>query len=300
MSNEKILAMRGLPASGKSTIAEKLVLCEEYCRVNKDLLREMLHFNKWSNKREDITRKVQKAIIKVLVDSGQKVVIDNTNLSKSQVAECKEASDMVRGSFEWIDMTDVDVMECIARDEKRPNRVGRDVILKMWNDYIRPDESYPFSPGLRECLICDIDGTIAEMCDRSPYDYEKAIGDKVRVHVAEIVHMNLLRGVQPIFLSGRDSKCRDVTERWLKERVGIYPVTPKSELPDGYLLYMRKEGDNRADYIVKTELFNDHIRDKWNVSLVMDDREQVVYGTWSKLGLDDRLLRCGRVFADNF
>jgi hypothetical protein len=120
------------------------------------------------------------------------------------------------------------------------------------------------------------------------------------MHVANIVHAELSRGTQVIFLSGRDGRCRDVTERWLKERVNIFPVTPKAELPDGYLLYMRDAGDSRADYIVKTELFDKHIRDKWNVTMVLDDREQVVYGTWSKLGLDDRLLRCGRVFADNF
>ena len=47
---------------------------------------------------------------------------------------------------------------------------------------------------------------------------------------------------------------------------------------------MREEGDRRKDNIVKYEIFNKFIRDKYCVNYVLDDRNQVVE-MWRKLGL---------------
>jgi hypothetical protein len=41
-------------------------------------------------------------------------------------------------------------------------------------------------------------------------------------------------------------------------------------------LTMRKTGDRRPDYIVKRELFDTHIRNRYNVIVAFDDRQQVV------------------------
>ena len=47
---------------------------------------------------------------------------------------------------------------------------------------------------------------------------------------------------------------------------------------------MRATGDNRNDAIVKNEIFDTYIRDKWNVVCVLDDRDRVVK-RWRELGL---------------
>jgi hypothetical protein len=39
---------------------------------------------------------------------------------------------------------------------------------------------------------------------------------------------------------------------------------------------MRKTGDRRADNIVKRELFEARVRNKYNIDFVLDDRNQVV------------------------
>jgi hypothetical protein len=78
---------------------------------------------------------------------------------------------------------------------------------------------------------------------------------------------------QTIIMSGRDSICRNDTEQWLKEN-GIHFDH----------LYMRSEGDMRKDSIVKLELFENHIRGKFKVLAVFDDRPQVVR-EWNRLGL---------------
>lgn len=47
---------------------------------------------------------------------------------------------------------------------------------------------------------------------------------------------------------------------------------------------MRPAGDSRKDAIVKREIFDQEIRDRWRVIGVFDDRQQVVR-MWRALGL---------------
>ena len=47
---------------------------------------------------------------------------------------------------------------------------------------------------------------------------------------------------------------------------------------------MRKEGDFRRDSIVKQEIYEQHIKDKYVVEFVLDDRDLVV-SKWRELGL---------------
>jgi hypothetical protein len=47
---------------------------------------------------------------------------------------------------------------------------------------------------------------------------------------------------------------------------------------------MRKTGDHRPDYIVKNEIFDQRIRDNFNVLGAFDDRDQVV-DMYRKMGI---------------
>ena len=49
----KLLILKGLPASGKSTYAKELV-SKGWKRVNKDDLRSMIDGGKWSKKNEEM------------------------------------------------------------------------------------------------------------------------------------------------------------------------------------------------------------------------------------------------------
>jgi hypothetical protein len=91
--------------------------------------------------------------------------------------------------------------------------------------------------------------------------------------------------LQPLFVSGRNSGCREQTEAWLvMAGYGKFLDT----------LFMREEGDNRKDSEIKLELFNNHIRNNYYVELVLDDRDQVVQ-LWRSLGL-----HCFQVNYGNF
>ena len=47
---------------------------------------------------------------------------------------------------------------------------------------------------------------------------------------------------------------------------------------------MRNTADTRKDSIIKKEIYDAHIKDKYYIELVLDDRDQVVR-LWRSLGL---------------
>ena len=71
--------------------------------------------------------------------------------------------------------------------------------------------------------------------------------------------------IRIVLCSGRDSRLREATEAWLKKHHVYYDA-----------LYMRAQGDNRKDSIVKVELLHDITRDWAWPWLWIDDRDQVV------------------------
>ncbi|MFP5226631.1 MAG: hypothetical protein ACLGXA_03310, partial [Acidobacteriota bacterium] len=91
-------------------------------------------------------------------------------------------------------------------------------------------------------------------------------------HIVQLV--KLLRERYPvIFVSGRKAECREATMDWLFSNVGF--TDP---------LFMRADGDNRDDRIVKEEIYRREIEGKYNVLFVLDDRNRVVE-KWRELGL---------------
>jgi len=67
--------------------------------------------------------------------------------------------------------------------------------------------------------------------------------------------------------------CREETMRWLEDNDIVFDQ-----------LYMRATDDTRKDSIVKQEIYDKHIKDKYNVVFVFDDRPQVVQ-MWRDNGL---------------
>jgi hypothetical protein len=74
-------------------------------------------------------------------------------------------------------------------------------------------------------------------------------------------------------VSGRDEAARQKTEEWLE----FYGLKYEK-------LLMRKAGDFRKDNIVKEEIYNHYIKGKYNVTVIYDDRQQVV-DMWRSLGM---------------
>lgn len=291
----KLVLMRGYPGSGKSTIAMNLVH-SGYVRVNRDDIRASMFGGEGvlSFEQENLITAMQRSVAKIALDAEQNVVVDDMNL---RLKFAREWADFAILHGHQLEVCDVEthVDECLRRNEARRAAGGRYVPAEAIRDIagrfpypwpaITPKgtqslavEPVEYDDNLYSIVLCDIDGTVAHMHDRSPYDWSKVGNDLPDYNIIDLV--DILRtqsygAYQVKFFSGRDAVCREATLDWLNEHIGFV----KDED-----LFMRPEGDMRKDSIIKYELFNEHIRGKYNVKYVLDDRKQVVE-MWRALGL---------------
>ena len=142
----RVILTRGLPASGKTTWASR-VLAESpgaYKRVNKDELRLMLDGGKWSPANERFVEAVRDQIILAAVGAGTNVIVDDTNLDPRHEAHIRR---LVEGKAEVVvEDFDVPLDECIRRDAERPAPVGERVIRQMYRDFLAPPVAPPVAP----------------------------------------------------------------------------------------------------------------------------------------------------------
>lgn len=130
---------------------------------------------------------------------------------------------------------------------------------------------------MKKVIICDIDGTLALLGGRDPFSPETVENDLLNNPVANILHVyasQKLLEVQIILVSGRYEKYRVQTEKWLK----------KHKIQN-YFLYMRGNNDRRKDFVLKREIYENHVKGKFDVLFVLDDRDQVVKMWRKELGL---------------
>lgn len=288
MSKPMVHMMTGLPASGKSTFAKTL----KAVRFNLDDMRTMQGFG-IENRHLQTKQKesaVKEALIRgvvATVDSGLDVVIDNTHLTPKFPRDIR---DRLHGKavFQVHSFLDVPIEVCIERDAQREASVGETVIrnlakshhsavksgwkldddwMNLWPD-VKPAQMNPLAPF---AIVCDLDGTLALHVARGPYDTSKLETDELNVAVAETLFKYYMQGTKIILLSGRaevDQNGFDVraaTIRWLKAKKVNYDH-----------LFMRAEGDGRPDYVVKYELFKEHVEPNFWINFIMDDRDQCV------------------------
>lgn len=317
----KILLLKGIPASGKSTFCRELIdkNPEKYKRINKDDLRAMLDNGKWSKKNEQCVIQVRDLLIQKFMEDGYSIIVDDTNLDSKHEKRMREIIEKWNNKISekpssfcdgkgtvWADSDDgdrehgktyrcpgcleckdkyelemkffdVSLSEAIDRDNKRTiGHVGQKVIRGMYEKYIAPlnkNKKLEQDPTLPHCIICDIDGTIAEKGDRSPFDWSKVGGDTPKKEIIDIVNVFRKQGKEIVFFSGRKEQCKEQTKKWIYDNVC-----------EDYWLYMRKDDDDRNDAITKKELFDENIRNRFYVDFVLDDRDRVVK-MWRELGL---------------
>jgi predicted kinase len=273
----KLIATQGLPASGKSTWAAEQVKKNpgNTVVVNRDSLRVMLHGDtKWSKGKEKATKVARDALIRAGLADGLTVICDDTNIQHGVVDHLRELAREFGAHFETKDFTDVTPEECIKRDLTRDRSVGAEVIMRMFNDHLKPDVTVTVDESLPECVVVDVDGTLALHVSRGPFEYEKCLEDAPNPRVVELVKM-LAETRHVVVCSGREGteQVRRDTMAWLMQ----YDVPFVSVL-------MRPEGDMRKDSIIKREILERDILPHWNPVLVIDDRDQVVR-MWRDAGL---------------
>lgn len=283
------IVIQGLSGSGKTTWTEKFVAEHSgWVNVNRDDIRLALYGRERMYKGdENRVSKVQKKLIQNAGQSGQNVIISDTNLNKTHLASLLEFLESQGFSVTFKSFLDVPVEECIRRDSLREFPVGARVIRsqakmvfgelpKPKNYTIEKGGEFDFSnqdPSKRHAIVVDMDGTFAlfnktdknDPSYRNPYDCTTCINDKL--NVAVWVTVNAMRNMDfdIVIVSGRKEEYRPQTEEWLAKHNVKYDA-----------LFMRSEGDNRGDDIVKLEIYRDKVIPNWYVQYVLDDRNRVV------------------------
>lgn len=282
---------RGIQASGKTTFARAWVAedTEHRARVNRDDLRALLH----GGYAKEIERRVihaRDALITSLLAAGVDVFCDDTNLPSRTVRDLMKVAAKARAAFQVHDFTDVPLDLCVARDAARPEPVGEQVIRDTWARFIKgrtlplplPEDDddgeplipYEAKPGTPLAVMVDVDGTVALLNGRSPYEEAEVIHDLPNRPVIAVVRALHGAGHRIVIMSGRTAGCRAATVGWLNLHLGVPFDGP----------FMRAEGDIRKDAAVKAELFDQYVRDAYDIACVLDDRRQVV-DMWRSLGL---------------
>lgn len=275
----KLIMLRGLPASGKSTKAEEIIAGGgEFYRVNRDLLRKMLHNNVFTHQREKITIETQELIVAKMLSEGKNVIVDDTNLGEKHEDMWRGAADQFGATFEIIDMMmgDVSVHECIRRNDIRENKVPRGVIENMAMQY----QYVPY----KKIVVCDIDGTVADLTHRLEYargekkDWKKFFSllsdDTPRMDVYKAADaLAVINEAALIFVSARPEDYRTETEEWLRTHNMYYSN-----------LIMRRKGDKRQDTDVKSDIYNRYLK-QYDIVRVFDDRPSVIR-MWREKGLE--------------
>ncbi|WBX78044.1 hypothetical protein PG911_07245 [Tenacibaculum ovolyticum] len=149
---------------------------------------------------------------------------------------------------------------------------------KLKNEYREQEQ------GLPKAIICDLDGTLSLINNRSPFDGSKCEQDLPNIPIVNLVKIYQNLGFKILLLSGRDGQYQSETESWLEKHEIIYDK-----------LWMRKPKDNRKDSIIKEEIFRREMKNKYFIEFVLDDRNQVV-DLWRR----ELKLPCLQVFYGDF
>lgn len=295
----ELIITRGPQASGKTTEARKWVAVDPVgrVRVNRDDIREMVNqyvFVAGKQGTEPLVQRLRNGAISTALLAGKSVICDDMNLDERTVRELHVLAITHGAEFKIWDMCGVPLEQCIRRDIARGltggRSLGEQVIRQTFQraklpaeggtaPTWKPDtaveriERYVPNSLRGKAIIVDIDGTLAIHVRRSPYNYDMLHTDAPNPAVITVVDALRHTGVNVIVASGRPDAYRAQTEVWLDTHVRDWDE-----------LYMRQSGDTRNDAVVKLEIFEAHIRNRFNVVGVFDDRDRVVR-VWRALGL---------------
>lgn len=283
----KFILVMGISGSGKTTYAKQWV--EENpthrVRLNYDDLRCM--FGKyWVPEREPLMKKVfHSALIEAMYDKYD-IIIDNmSNLNPKHQQEyinlIKDWNNENVNKYEIeFKLINTPVEVCIERDSKREIPIGEKVIRQQWRKYrdyiictsIKEMLSKQPLPNkdLPDCIIVDMDATLCFNTEMRPFFGQGAAENMIK-DVPNIPICNLARNYCDaadcalIVITGRDESCREATMNWLDDH-WLHPTK----------LLMRPEGSFIGGSEQKRIIYENEIKDKYNVVFVLEDNSKVV------------------------
>ncbi len=294
----KLTILIGCPASGKSTFSEWIVKTEpKTMRVSRDEIRATQFATVMEQDAESMISKLVNEQVKTLLQNGWNVLLDNCHTKLEYIeTHIKQFNQICHIEFKVFELP---LEELLVRNNKRTRKVPKKVIENMFHQLQVLKTKFDFksirkteknieynsqNQSLPKAIICDLDGTLALMNGRNPFDASLCDEDILNNPVANVLINYKNLGYKIILLSGREDKFEAPTLKFLSNNLIEFDV-----------LLMRKTSDNRKDSIIKKEIFDAEIRDKYQIEFVLDDRNQVV-DMWR----NELQLPCFQVYYGDF
>ena len=114
-------------------------------------------------------------------------------------------------------------------------------------------------------IIVDLDGTLAILNSRGPFEWENVGNDNLNQPIAELMAMSQKNGYKTIILSGRDEAASEKTIKWLNQNDIIYDK-----------LHLRPSNNQMSNADYKRMIFINEIQAKYNVLFILEDLPEVV------------------------
>ena len=297
MTKLKFICTKGLSFSGKSSWAkeeaERLGNC---VIITKDDIRADMGADLVKGIRVKESKVIAKRdeLIMDALKKGKNIISADTNFANrtDHIANMKALvfpKYRDQYDFEVKDFTDVPldvILERVAKtDRKEGSSYWKRVVMEQKNKfmetpYMEQDET------LEKIILTDSDGCINNVCNRSPYDGSNLHNDTPNEIVVDYLQMMKARGFKIVVMSGLEDKYKENRENWYKAH-----NVPYDEL------HMRKAGDQRKDCVIKRELFDEHIRGKYYVFCLIEDRMQM-REMYTDMGLSHKMFSIGNCFKE--
>ena len=285
----------GAPCSGKSYFSNLISKNDEHTKVvSRDLIRDMLNDHSQNKQTEDLVTKIERSMIIEIIDNSHfDLILDNTHYRLQYIRQtldliqkCKTEVTVKLVDFSDCDFSliekrmmirerkvDLSVVKKIHQTCRMNAKEARQLVATFRSEKVKAVLVTNVRRDLPRAVIVDIDGTLAHKHDRNAYDYRHVDRDECDQIISELVNQLCRLNYTIIIVSGREDSCRDLTIGWLKKHMIDY-----------HHLYMRKSKDMRKDSVVKKEIYDNQIKDRYSVLFVLDDRNQVV-DMWRTIGL---------------
>lgn len=284
MRDNQIVILQGPPCTGKTTWTKGLYM--EFDKgpaiwEQKDLTWKLNEKGKYDITTLDTLTEAEYNFIRYQIDNGLTVFIDATNCNPSRVKAIQELGreldcEVVIKTFYL--PYDTVISRNKNRRNDRANYVPREAITAFYKQYylesfrdemkdkrkIREVES-----DLPNCIICDLDVTLAMHMGRGPLDYDELMTDKVDPRLRDILKTYMCNfDTQVIFITGRTDSARDLTIQWLKSK--------EVNLGSNWRLFTRPNHCFVPGEEFKLDIYNKHIKNKYNVICVFEDSNKCV------------------------
>lgn len=318
---KNVIMTIGAPGSGKSSWAEEYVKqFPEYIIIERDILRKLackddgydindllnfqeFYYNLDKGIRSNIEGRVSLAAQEMIALSDN-IILSDTNLTPKHRNGKICMLDNMYFNIKY-KIFNPDIRTLVYQNSVRVDVVNENIVYDMYlklqhqKEYLKlmgdvefitdhDTDTQNFSNTTdRQCIICDLDGTIAHISNDS---------DKPRTHFQmhrvdedefDDIVFSMVLGLKRrydcdlIFLTGRTADCFSKTIEWLDDNLSQFSMSFDT---GDYQLYSRNNHDYSKDFKVKRELYNTFIKDKYEVLAVFDDRP-VCLDLWNDLGL---------------